>query len=193
MKQKRTLTLYSVILFLSFGIVGFSQNNNSPTNSKLANSVWPIGHTNAGQTNATNISGPIGPTKRLSSEEIQYQDMGQFQLGQVISGTYENGKRAIWCNGSSFVAKIDYDNYNIISLLRITDAVESTGYHEELIAYMDSDAKMNDKIKKALKSGFVGGLSSVYMMMNHENNFVAAIPRGVRVYSDVVKLSLIHI
>ena len=186
MKVKYQLPIVFFVFVFMVRIV-YAQENNSPANEFLSKSVWPIGHTNTGQTNATNISGPTGPTKRLTAEEIQYQDMGQFQLGQVISGKYTDGKRAIWCNGSSFVAKLDYDNYNIISLLRITDAVENTGYHEDLIAYMDSDAKMNDKIKKALKSGFIGGMSSVYMMMNHENNFVAAIPRGVRVYGDVIK------
>jgi hypothetical protein len=105
-------------------------------------------------------------------------------LGQVISEQYENGKRVIWVNGSSFVAKLDYDNYNIISMLRITEAVESTGFHEAMIDLLDSDEPMEKKIPTVLKTGFVGGLSSVYIMMNSKNEFIAALPRGVRVYGD---------
>ncbi|MGB0838160.1 MAG: hypothetical protein ACPGRE_08670 [Flavobacteriaceae bacterium] len=153
-------------------------------NPFLADSNWPIGHTNAAQTNATPIDGPVGETRSLNADEIQYQDMGQFYLGQVISGIYENGKKVIWCNGSSFVAKLDYDNYNVISMLRITDVVEDTGKHEAFIDMMDSDASIETKLKASAKAG-ISGLSSVYILINHKNEFVAAQPRGVRVYGDV--------
>lgn len=166
--------------------LGKKQDHTS--NPYLSNSVWPIGHTNSAQSNAVDIKGPMGITKRLTPKEITYQDMGQFQLGQVISGPYANGKRVIWCNGSSFVAKIDYDNYNIISYLRISDAQESTGTHEALIELMDSDVSDEVKIKEALTSGFVSSsMSSVYIMIDNENHFISAVPRGIRVYGDVIK------
>lgn len=182
---KLTLTVFIYFMFFVLNFTGAQNIQKENPNPYLAHSIWPIGHTNSGQTNATPLAGPIGKTRQLLPEEIQYHDMGQFQLGQVISGKYPNGKRVIWCNGSSFVAKIDYENYNIISLLRITDVVENTGMHENFIDLMDSDLPLKQKIKASLGAG-ITGLSSVYILMNHKNQFIAAQPRGVTIYGDQI-------
>ncbi|MDA8595281.1 hypothetical protein N9L20_02265 [Flavobacteriaceae bacterium] len=173
--------LFYVMILAGFSIQAQEQND------YLANSIWPIGHTNSAQTNSVEIEGPVADTRQLGQDEIQYQDLGQFYLGQVISGPYkDSGKKVIWVNGSSFVAKLDYENYNIISLLRITDKVESTGKHEAFIDLMDSNAPVEEKIKAGITAG-ISGLSSVYIMMNSNNEFLAAQPRAITVYADQVE------
>ncbi|AZQ61699.1 hypothetical protein EI427_05465 [Flammeovirga pectinis] len=181
---KNILIIFCTSLLVSY--TAEAQNNHPNKNPFLSDSNWPIGHTNSAQTNATPQNGPVDITRELTADEVQYQDLGQFQLGQVISGQYENGKRVIWCNGSSFVAKIDYDNYNIISTLRITDVVESSGQHEALIDLLDSKASLKTKIQTSFKSG-ISGLSSVYILIDKENHFLAATPRTIKMYGDVVE------
>ena len=66
-----------------------------PKNPFLADSIYAIPHGNSAQQDSTTIAGPTGPTKDLSDEERNYQQIGPGHFGIYISSPYADGSRVI--------------------------------------------------------------------------------------------------
>ena len=66
-----------------------------PRNPFLADSNYPMGHGDSAQSDSTQLPGPTGPTRALTSEEIRYHDLGVFNLGYLTSSPYADGKLSL--------------------------------------------------------------------------------------------------
>ena len=101
-------------LFLYASAVPPHAANSPPVNSFLADSSYSLAHGNPAQQDAVLQAGPAGPSRKLRTEEIQYQHVGPAHFGAVTSGVYADGKRVFWSNGIDRIVKIDYDSWELI-------------------------------------------------------------------------------
>jgi hypothetical protein len=155
-----------------------------PRNPFLADSPVGIVHTNSAQTDSTTNAGPSGPTRQVAEDELRYHDLGMWNLLYLISGPYEDGKRAIWTNGSQYLTKLDYDTFDIIATLRMPSDDHADGLaHERFIAVFDSDASLDDKFAAATASG-IPAVDGVYTLLDTDNQYVVAGAGFVRIYGD---------
>jgi len=157
-----------------------------PRNPFLAQSSYPIGHADSAQSDSTTDKGPVGPTRQLNPAEIRYHDLGMFNLGNLITGPYKDGKRAIWTNGSQYITKFDYDTFAIIASIRTPGSVETdTLTHENFIKFFDSDASFQEKFQAAKRSGFPP-LGGIYILVDSDNQLVVCGKGWIKVYGDQV-------
>jgi hypothetical protein len=86
----------------------------TPTkNPFLADSGYPVSH---GYTDFTWLKGPMGPTRQLSEDEIQWKKVGPINgYAPLISHPYPNGKRVVWVGGYDRMAKLDGDTFAVLS------------------------------------------------------------------------------
>ncbi|CAG4886946.1 hypothetical protein [Paraburkholderia saeva] len=155
-----------------------------PHNPYLADSNYSIGHANSAQTDSTVDAGPVGPTRQLGDDEMRYQDLGMFNLAYLISGPDKNGKRVVWTSGSQFLAKLDYDTFDLVATLRLPGNDHADALtHEQFIKALDSKSSFDQKWAIARKSGYPS-LSSVYTLLDKDNEYVAAGKGFVRIYGD---------
>ena len=91
-------------LFLYASAVPPHAANSPPVNSFLADSSYSLAHGNPAQQDAVLQAGPAGPSRKLRTEEIQYQHVGPAHFGAVTSGVYADGKRVFWSNGIDRIA-----------------------------------------------------------------------------------------
>jgi hypothetical protein len=155
-----------------------------PRNPYLADSNLAVVHSNSAQTDSTTDSGPTGPTKTLSTADLRYHDLGMFNLLYLVSGTYSDGKRVVWTNGSQFLTKLDYDTFDIIASLRMPGSDHTDGLvHEEFIDVFDSDANFDEKWAAAQRSG-IPPVDGVYTMLDKDNQYVVGGSGFVRIYGD---------
>jgi hypothetical protein len=155
-----------------------------PRNPFLADSPYCVVHADAAQTDSTVYPGPVGTTRRLALDEMQYHDLGMWNLLYLMSSPYADGKRVIWTNGSQYMTKLDYDTFEIIATLRMPGDVNSDGLaHEEYIRIFDSDASFEEKFAAAKRSG-IPAVDGVYTMLDVDNQYVVAGAGFIRVYGD---------
>ncbi|MDH3992669.1 MAG: hypothetical protein OEV47_07140, partial [Gammaproteobacteria bacterium] len=86
-----------------------------PKNPYLADSNYAMGHADSAQQDALPQAGPMGPTRQLAEDEIQYTFTGPGFFGITTSGVYPDGKRVFWGNGLDRLVKLDYDTQEIIT------------------------------------------------------------------------------
>ena len=160
-----------------------------PRNPFLADSAYPIGHTNSGQVDSTPVPGPAVAGHRLSAAEIETRTTGPGHLAGITSSPYPNGKRVIWSNSQYDVIKMDYDTLRVLATYRL----------DKRPAFTEADA---DKIAAGLKTGslidrlkFAGmterqampeDLASVYTMADRDGQYWVGFTRGISIYADEV-------
>ena len=86
-----------------------------PRNLHLADSNYAMGHADSAQQDALPQAGPMGPTRALKEEEIQYTFTGPGYFGIQTSGVYPDGKRVFWGNGLDRLVKLDYETHEIVA------------------------------------------------------------------------------
>ncbi len=176
--------LAASLLLLSAAVSAFEM---PPKNPYLADSNYAMGHADAAQQDAVPQAGPMGPSRTLNSDELQYSPTGPGYFGINTSNVYADGKRVFWGNGLDRLVKLDYDSYEIIAekffpgVERYTEAQAN-----ESIAKFDQS---NDGIF-ALYHAFqdaqkLRNLSNIYTVMDIDNNYYVGSKSGlITVYGD---------
>jgi hypothetical protein len=158
-----------------------------PKNPYLANSNYPMGHGDSAQQDAVPQPGPMGPTRTLTVDELQYTFAGPGYFGINTSGVYPDGKRVFWGNGLDRLVKLDYDSYEIITQKYFPDVERYTAEQaEESIASFDES---NDGIF-AIVNAFqeaqkLRNLSNLYTLMDSDNTYYVGSKSGlITAYGD---------
>jgi hypothetical protein len=138
-------------------------------NPHWAQSAYPISHSTA---DFTPLAGPVGPSRRLSADEITWKTVGPINgFTPVYSGAYPNGKRVIWVGGYDRVAKLDADTLEVLT----TYALGGNTYYgdEEIRRYMRvmdglDDETAADFSMKLMKGPFASNISA-YRVLSRDN------------------------
>lgn len=94
---------------------GVGGSGGPPKNPFLADSIYAIPHGDSAQQDSTSLAGPTGPTKTLTDEERNYQQIGPGHFGIYISSSYQDCSRVIWSNGADRIVKLDHDTFGVLA------------------------------------------------------------------------------
>jgi len=160
----------------------------APPNPFLADGVNPLPHGDAAQQDATPIPGPMGKTRALDEQEIDYQYLGPGYFGIYTSSPYANGKRVLWTNGINGVYKMDEETYEIIDHL----PSEKADMYDVEWGHGITDDLDEDNSIWAFKTAYdalmpLMDLSGIYAMVGSNNWFYFARKDGTIIaYGDAV-------
>jgi len=168
-----------------------------PTNPFLADSIYAIPHGDSAQQDSTQRSGPEGPTKTLSDEERNYQQIGPGHFGIYISSPYPNGRRVIWSNGADRIAKLDHDTFAVLAEFAVKpmDQWPTDEQIDEAIEVLDSNdcsegvdsesCRTLRQTSTTLAAQYLQGLDGVYAMLDKDNTLYVGGRQQVVAYGDV--------
>ncbi len=156
-------------------------------NPNLADSVVPMAHFDAAQTDSVAVSGPDGPTLALTEDDLTYQHLGPAHFGIAISPEYADGRRVIWSNGGDRISKLDYETLEVLAELPLpdkgnVDAATADGHISDLDAA--SGEELAD-ISIELAANYLRGLAGVYYLLDDTNTLFVGGPESVIAYGDV--------
>lgn len=139
---KHFFFLFCLVAVASLSIAAESVKPAAPfVNPYLAASSYPVTHATS---DFSPVAGPVGPSRRLHANEVQWKPIGPVNGWTVIySGLYPNGKRVIWVGGYDRVAKLDADTLEILT----TYAIGGNTYfgEEEIGRHIATMDKLGDK------------------------------------------------
>ncbi|MGI9600965.1 MAG: hypothetical protein ACR2QE_03710 [Acidimicrobiales bacterium] len=157
-----------------------------PVNPFMADSVAPIGHLNAAQSDSLLAPGPLGPTETLDSAALSYGHLGPAHFGVAISPEYPNGDRVIWSNGGDRISKVDYDTLETIAELPIKPTLMDEATADTRINLLDS--LTGDDLAFAafpLAAEELAGLAGVYYVLDVDNTLFVGGATSIIAYGDV--------
>ena len=177
---------------------GVGGSGGPPKNTFLADSIYGIPHGNSAQQDSTSLAGPEGPTKTLSDEERNYQQIGPGHFGIYISSSYQDCSCVIWSNGGDRIAKLDHDTFEVLAELPLDPKNFPAATDEEIdaaIATLDAN-NCDDGVDSAscttlintslaLSAQYLQGLSGVYAQLDSENTLYVGGSDRVTAYGEV--------
>jgi len=181
------------VLNLTFAILaGLSCNttlafNMPETNPYLAASNYAMGHADSAQQDALPQAGPSGPTRTLTSKEIQYTFTGPAYFGINTSGVYQDGKRVFWGNGLDRIVKLDYDTHEVVSEYYFPAAKRWTEQEaEDAIESLDDSNDGVFALYRAFKEAQkLRNLSNLYTVLDKDHVYYIGSKTGlISAYGD---------
>ena len=160
-----------------------------PRNPFLADSIYPLGHGDAGQQDAVPVRGPEDPERPLGDGDRTYIHIGPAHFGAYTSSPYPDGRRVIWSNGLDRIVKIDFDSYEVLATHWVPGARRwGASIAEKSISAFD---KSNDgflaTIRAFREASKLRDLSSLYTLLDHDQTYYIANKHGtVTAYADAV-------
>ncbi len=160
-----------------------------PGNPFLADSYYPIGHTNSAQVDSTLVPGPAVAGHRLSPAEIEVATTGPGHLAGMISSRYADSKRVIWSNSQYDIIKMDYDTLKVLATFKQDDRPSFTDADAARIEAGLKTGGVMDRIKFAGKvemTAMPSDLASVYTLVDRDGRYLVGSTRGITAYGDAV-------
>lgn len=177
--------------------VGGSGGGGPPKNPFLADSIYAIPHGDSAQQDSTSLAGPTGPTKKLTDEERNYQQIGPGHFGIYISSSYQDCSRVIWSNGADRIVKLDHNTFGVLADYPVKPR-EDWPTDEEIDAAIEGlDTNNCDEgvdsqscmslISHAttLAARYLTGLSGVYAQLDRDNTLYVGGSDRVTAYGEV--------
>ncbi len=158
-----------------------------PRNPYLADSSNPIAHGRSDQQDNAAWRGPEGPTETLADEDVQFRWLGAGNFGQLISGTYPDGKRVLWNNGRNRITKLDYDTLGLLAALQFQDEADpSIEQMEQLTGGLDAD-DFDTAIEAAIEisAKYFTGLDGVYALLDRDHTLFVGRKDHAVAYAEV--------
>ncbi len=160
-------------------------------NPWLADSVYPFGHGDPAQRDALPIAGPLGKSRRLAAEEIDYAPLGPAHFGAYISGPYPDadGRRAIWSNGIDRIVKLDHESWEPLAVyhfpgVRRYDEAEA---EESLAKWAKGRSLFGAVVQAFFEARKLRDLSGVYTLLDRDGVYYIANKEGrINAYGDAV-------
>ena len=158
-----------------------------PRNPWLANSSYAMGHGDPAQQDAVPQGGPMGPSRALAADELQYTFTGPGFFGINTSGVYADGRRVFWGNGLDRLVKLDYASYELVAETFFPDAQRYTQVQsEQSIASFDARnggiVALYNAYREAQK---LRNLSNLYTLLDRDNTYYVGSKSGlITAYGD---------
>ena len=160
-----------------------------PGNPFLADSAYPIGHTNSAQVDSTPVAGPSAAGHRLAETEVAFATTGPGHLANIISSKYPGGKRVIWTNSPHDILKMDYDTLKVLAAYEIEDRPAFTDADADKMAASLKAGSVIDRLKYAggaARTMFPADLASVYTMLDRDGRYYVGSAHGITAYGDAI-------
>jgi len=158
-----------------------------PKNPYLADSNYAIGHGDSAQQDALPQAGPMGPTRRLADDDIQYTFTGPGFFGIATSGVYEDGNRVFWGNGLDRLVKLDYDTQEIITQKYFPGVERYTNEQaeESIASFNDSNDGIFALYEAYQEAQKLRNLSNIYTLLDKDNVYYVGSKSGlITAYGD---------
>lgn len=152
-----------------------------PENPWLADSIYALGHGDSAQQDSVAVAGPTGPSRLLSSDEIQYQHVGPAHFGAQISSPYPDGRRVFWSNGLDRIVKMDHDTFEVLNEYFFDPGIKYTpAQADDAIAYFEENNDGFFAIVRAFREARkLRDLSGVYTVLDRDNIYYIGSKEGV--------------
>ena len=159
-----------------------------PRNPYLADSAYPIGHTNSGQVDSTLVPGPTAPSHRLGEGEIETLRTGPGHLANIVGPAYPDGSRPIWSNNAQDIVKMDHDSLRLLATLKFKEFPTFTEADENRVTQMLKTGTLPERLQKG--ASLIGqmlarDLASVYTLVDRDNVYYIGRSDGIDAYGDV--------
>ena len=167
-----------------------------PKNPFLADSIYAIPHGDSAQQDSTKRSGPEGPTKTLSDDERNYQQIGPGHFGLYISSQYDDCRRVVWSNGADRIAKLDHATFDVLTEFPVKPMKEWPTDEEideaiDTLDELDCDDGIDSQDCKDLQAAafelaikYLTGIDGVYAMLDKDNTLYVGGSQQVVAYGD---------
>jgi hypothetical protein len=158
-----------------------------PRNPFLADSAYPIGHTNSAQVDSTPAAGPAVAGHALGAGELHFQTTGPGHLANIVSSPYPDGRRVIWSNSGYDIVKMDYATLGVLATYRLDDRPNFTDADADKIAASLKTGSLIDRLKASgavLRKSFPTDLASTYTMLDRDGAYYVGSTRGIAAYGD---------
>ena len=176
--------LLTTLLLLSQSPLAF---NMPPANPYLADSNYSMAHADPAQQDALPQAGPVGPTRTLSADELQYVHTGPGFFGINTSGIYKDDKRVFWGNGLDRIVKLDYDTHAVVAEYFFPGAERyDAALADEAIARFDDSNDGIFAIYGAFKDAQkLRNLSNLYTVLDRNHTYYVGNKSGlITAYGD---------
>jgi hypothetical protein len=158
-----------------------------PRNPFLADSEYPIAHSNSPQVDSTAVAGPTASSHHLADAEIETILTGPGHLGNLTTGRYKNGHRVIWTNSQRDIVKMDYDTLGVLNALKFNDDPPFTEAEAADIAAKLKAGTSADRLKYSagiIRKMLPSDLASTYTMLDRDNTYYLGSSSGISAYGD---------
>jgi hypothetical protein len=188
--NRATLGIFlAIILAITLASVSprSSAFNMPPKHPFLADSNYAMGHADVAQQDALPQAGPMGPTRTLGTDEIQYTHTGPGFFGIQTSGVYEDGKRVFWGNGLDRIVKLDYDTQEIIGQYFFPGAEVYTAERadESIAEFDDSNGGIFALYRAFTEAQKLRNLSNLYTLLDRDHVYYIGSKSGlITAYGD---------
>jgi hypothetical protein len=165
----------------------FDQAGYPPRNPFLADSEYPIAHSNSAQVDSTKVAGPVAPSHALRAGEIETVLTGPGHLGNIITSQYPNGRRVIWTNSQHDIVKMDYGTLRVVATLKLDDAPAFTQADAAEITTKLKSGSEADRMRYGagiIRKMLPTDLASAYTMADRDGNYFMGSSNGIAAYGD---------
>lgn len=155
----------------------------------LADSVYPLGHGDPAQRDALPVAGPLGESRRLAAEELDYAPLGPAHFGAYLSGPYPDGRRVLWSNGIDRIVKLDHESWEQLAVyyfpgVRRFDEAEA---EKSLAKWARGSSLPGALVQAFFEARKLRDLSGVYTLLDRNGVYYIANKAGrINAYGDAV-------
>ncbi|WP_299944524.1 hypothetical protein [uncultured Microbulbifer sp.] len=156
-------------------------------NPYLADSNNAMAHGDSAQQDAVLQPGPMGPSRILSTSELQYNFSGPGLMGILTSGEYVDGQRVFWGNGLDRLVKLDYQSYQTITEFYLPNVEPYTESQAEksIVGFDKSNSGLLAVIRGFMEIWKLKNLSGLYTVLDKDHNYYVGNKSGlIQVYGD---------
>jgi hypothetical protein len=183
---------FQILMLAGCGTGGMSAIHRTadlfPTkNPFLADSAYPIGHTNSAQVDSTPVAGPAAPGHRLTGDELAFATTGPGHLANMVASRYPDGSRVIWTNSQRDILKMDYESLRVLATYKLDDKPAFTDANAQEIV---TGLKVGSPVDRMKYVGSIIGkmlptdLASTYTMVDRDGLYWVGSTRGITAYGD---------
>jgi hypothetical protein len=135
-------------------------------------------------------AGPVGPTKTLTKDEIEYVSLGPAHYGQYTSDPYPHahGRRVIWTQGGNGLVKLDAETFRVLATYPFTDHKQWTAkeFFDEYEALRATPLDQQASPLLALGAQTQSAVGA-YALLGKDNVFYLPLEREVLAFTDQVQ------
>ncbi|MCG8592593.1 MAG: hypothetical protein MJE66_25160 [Proteobacteria bacterium] len=158
-----------------------------PRNPYLADSIYALGHGDSAQQDSVSATGPVGESRTLRPDEIDYAPLGPAHFGATISGPYPDGRRVVWSNGLDRIVKLDHATWEVLATFWLpgTERYGEARAEASIARWDDRNTGFGAIVQGFLEARKLRDLSGVYTLLDRDGiYYIAGVDGSVTAYAD---------